>query len=598
MPLPGLVVSEGGPIEPLQRRNGGAVVLLPYPDGLAVDLQADAGRAEGHVSETRAPIRQLDRVHAPIKARLRFATCYHEGMEGQRPADIPRVPFSAEDVDVAAYADLREACLRIGFLPSFRHGMLLNAAMAAPGDEAAVAAIRRATHQEVRRFGVSRPDFDRAVHALESAPRPGAAEPENGERPATPEAWDTAARTAREVALDLVRFAFACGASDLLLDDQENWMEVAVKLAGQKEVLPPIDRAFASALLRAFKEIAGLSTHTSTVWQSGFASVPVSNRRADLRIEITPTVHGESLVARLQDRQLQLDRMRRLPFTDPLQLRIAGACLRQRQGLIIATGPTGHGKTTTLYSCLGQLDRSTLNIRTLEDPVEFTIPWITQIPVGAGTGRSFSEGLKSLLRQAPHVILIGEIRDQAVAQTCIEAVDTGHLILATLHTRDAVGAVARLLDLGATGRQVSGVLSLVIGQRLVRRLCPECRRPVATDPLQARHFEAYALPIPSILHVPGGCPECFGLGERGLVPIFEFLHLPGGSELEEEIARAGRDGFSERAFRARWLELGGSPLVREGLRLAAAGQVAHGEILKYERSPPDCYYTGDDAIDR
>ncbi|MGD1031055.1 MAG: ATPase, T2SS/T4P/T4SS family [Opitutaceae bacterium] len=508
------------------------------------------------------------------------------------------MPFSAEDVDAAAYADLREACLRIGFLPSFRHGILLDVAMVAPEDQAAVAAIRHATHQEVRWFGIDRLDYDRAVRVLEGARQPDTNARGGGECPEPPEAWDTATKSAREIALDLVRFAFAGGASDLILDDQENWMEVAVKLAGRKEILPPVDKAFAPGLLRAFKEIAGLSTHTSTACQSGFASVRVSDRRADLRVEITPTIHGESLVARLQDRELQLDRMRRLPFTDPLQLRIARACLMQRQGLIIATGPTGHGKTTTLYSCLGQLDRSTLNIRTLEDPVEFTIPWITQIPVGAGTGRSFSEGLKSLLRQAPHVILIGEIRDHAVAQTCIEAVDTGHLILATLHTRDAVGAVARLLDLGVTGRQVSSSLSLVIGQRLVRRLCPECRRPVPTDPLQARHFEAYALPVPPVLHVPAGCPACGHRGERGLAPIFEFLHVAGRAELEEEIAGASRERFNEHAFRARWLEHGGSPLVREGLLLAAEGQVAHGEVLKYERSPPDCYYTGDDAIGR
>ena len=517
---------------------------------------------------------------------------------GHPTADFPRVPFSADDVDAAAYEDLREACLRIGFLPSFRRGILLDVAIVAPEDRAAVAAIRHATHQEVRCFGVDRLDFDRAVNALESARRPDPTHSNDGEYLTPPEAWDTVTKTAREIAFDLVRFAFASGASDLLLDDQENWMEVAVKLAGRKEILPPIDKGFAPGLFRALKEIAGLSTHTSTVWQSGFASVRISNRRADLRIEITPTVHGESLVARIQDRDLQLNRMRQLPFTDPLQLRIARTCLMQRQGLVVATGPTGHGKTTTLYSCLGQLDRSALNIRTLEDPVEFTIPWITQIPVGAGTGRSFSEGLKSLLRQAPHVILIGEIRDHAVAQTCIEAVDTGHLILATLHTRDAVGAVARLLDLGVTGRQISGALSLVIGQRLVRTLCPECRRPISPDRPQSRHFEAYALPVPAVLHVPGGCPACGHRGERGLAPIFEFLHVAGCAELEQEIAGASRDRFNEHAFRARWLALGGSPLVREGLRLAADGQVAHGEILKYERSPPDCYYTSDDAIGR
>jgi type II secretory ATPase GspE/PulE/Tfp pilus assembly ATPase PilB-like protein len=282
--------------------------------------------------------------------------------------------------------------------------------------------------------------------------------------------------------------------------------------------------------------------------------------------------------------------MRELPFTDPLQSSVARSCLGQRQGLILATGPTGHGKTTTLYACLGQLDRSTLNIRTLEDPVEFAIPWITQIPVGAGTGRAFSDGLKSLLRQAPHAILIGEIRDPAVAQTCIEAVDTGHLILGTLHTRDAVGAISRLLDLGVTGRQISGALSLVIGQRLVKRLCLACRKSVRPDARQGRHFESYGLAVPDLVFEPRGCADCGGRGERGLIPLFEFLHLGGRAEWEEEIGSASRTAFSEHGFRSRWLELGGSPLVREGLRLVAEGRIAHAEILKYERNPPGCYY--------
>jgi len=200
-------------------------------------------------------------------------------------------------------------------------------------------------------------------------------------------------------------------------------------------------------------------------------------------------------------------------------------------GLIVATGPTGHGKTTTLYACLGQLDRSVLNIRTLEDPVEFAVPWITQIPVGAGTGRSFADGLKSLLRQSPHVILMGEIRDLPVAQTCMEAVDTGHLILATLHTRDALGVMSRLLDFGLTGRQIALSLLLVIGQRLARRLCPHCRRQVPPTSLQARHFEHYGLPPPAALHVPGGCGECGGKGERGMVPVFELFHPAAHDEL-------------------------------------------------------------------
>jgi type II secretory ATPase GspE/PulE/Tfp pilus assembly ATPase PilB-like protein len=468
--------------------------------------------------------------------------------------------------------------------------LLLDVALIAPAKEGMLAAIRRLTHQEVRGFGVSEGDFDRALAVLEEgAAADAAAEParpvDGTEIPRCPETWDTQRHSPREIIGDMVRFAHASGASDLLLDEQEEWMEVAVKIDGQKEILPPIEKMVAAALLKAFKEIAGISTQMVNTWQSGAASFPVAgNRRADLRIEITPTVHGQSLVARLQDRAVQLDRMRRLPFSDPGQLRLAEACLAQTQGLIVATGPTGHGKTTTLYSCLGHLDRSVLNIRTLEDPVEFIVPWITQIPVGSGTGRSFGEGLKSLLRQAPHVILMGEIRDRLVAETCLEAVETGHLIFATLHTRDAIGAISRLLDLGVTGRQVSTALLLSIGQRLVRRLCPHCRRPGKPTSAQARHFEQHRLAVPEILWLPGSCPRCGGLGERGVIPLFELFHPAVHEDLTEQIGRANRESFDERVLRGRWLELGGSPLVREGLRLAAGGHIAHAEVLKHDAS--------------
>ena len=506
------------------------------------------------------------------------------------PVDPPCVPFSADDADPAAYRDLREACLRHGLLPAFRHGLLLDVGMVNPGDEVAVSALRRLTHQEVRRFRIAESDFDRAVASLEGRAEPAA----RGERPSAgegcvvrPEAWDFHGNSPREVAVKLVRFAFAAGASDILLDEQESWMDVSVKLAGRKEMLPPVEKRAAASLLRAFKEISGMSTQETPFPQSGAACIPAGGgRSADLRIEVTPCIHGESLVARVQDRMLQLERMRRLPFAHPWQSATALACLRQSQGLIVATGPTGSGKTTTLYACLGQLDRSTLNIRTLEDPVEFVVPGITQIPVGAGPGQGFEPGLRSLLRQAPDVILLGEIRDRAAAQTCIDAVDTGHLILATLHTRDAVGAVARLLDLGLSGRPVASSLLLSIGQRLVRRLCPACRRPEAPTDLQARHFALHGLPVPPVLQAPGGCARCGGSGELGVAPVFEFFHPAGCDALADLICAADGRSHDERALRARWVESGGSPLAREALLLAGAGEISHAEALRLERNPP------------
>ena len=504
--------------------------------------------------------------------------------------DFARVAFSAADVDLPAYEALKPGCLRLGFLPSFRHGIVLEAAMVTPEREELVRAIRQFTHQEVRRFGISRADFDEAVRTLEGGkvpPDPGESGSDGtGCGDEVPEAWDFQESGARGVAARMVGFAFGSGASDLLLDEQEEWMDVAVKIGGRKEILPPVDRGAAAALLKAFKEMAGLPTHAMDSWLSGAATVALpGGGRADLRIEITPTVHGQSLVARVQDRQRQLARMEVLPFTNPRHLRLATACLGQKQGLIVATGPTGQGKTTTLYSCLGRLDRSALNIRTLEDPVEFIVPWITQIPVGSGTGRGYGDGLRSLLRQAPHVILRGEIRSREVAQTCVEAVDTGHLILATLHTRDAIGVVARLLDLGLTGRQVATSLLLAIGQRLVRRLCPGCRRPVAPTRAQALHFESHGLPAPPIIFEPGACPRCGHRGELGVVPLFELFNPGVGDELEDAIGRSTPATYREDRLRARWIERGGEPLVREGLRLAAAGEISHAEVLGHERRP-------------
>lgn len=255
-------------------------------------------------------------------------------------------PLSAADVDVPAFSDLREACRRLRFLPVFRHELLLQVALAPPAHSGVLAAIRQLTHQEVRAFGISREDFDQALDLLDPVL---VAEPAVGSGPESPprcpESWECHRRGGREVAADLVRFAHASRASDLLLDEQEGWLDVALKVDGRKEMLPPVAKAAAPALLRAFKQMAGISTQSSPAPRSGSASFPVgAGRQADVRLEIIPTVHGESLVARVQDRARQLDRMRQLPFDDPGQRARVEACLAQRQGLILVTGPPAMGR--------------------------------------------------------------------------------------------------------------------------------------------------------------------------------------------------------------------------------------------------------------
>lgn len=492
------------------------------------------------------------------------------------PAPLPLPP---EAIDRRAWEQLKDAAGRLRFLPTFCDGLLLQVAMPHPVDESAVAALRGVTHQEVRPFGVEAKAFATAWAAVCASSPSAQMDVEAAEPEPTLHAWRHAHGPGRALAFEIIAHAHRCGASDILLDDQQEWHDVAMRRFGAKEVLPPVARDVGAALLRACKEMAGLSTSTVLCAQSGAARVAVpAGRRVELRIEVTPTVHGESLVARLQDASRQHDRMQRLPFTDAAQAAEVSACLAQSQGLIVATGPTGHGKTTTLYACLGQLDRSRLNIRTLEDPVEFTVPWITQIPVGAGTGRDFASGLKSLLRQAPHVILLGELRDRAAAQTCMEAVDTGHLLLATLHTRDAVGVVSRLLDLGLTGRQIAAGLRLAIGQRLLPRLCGRCRRPVALTAADRSAFAAWELPAPAQVFEPGGCPVCGARGEDGAIPVFE-LFRPGRDEaIEGVIAAADVAHFSERDLRRRWRAAGGTPLARSALELVARGDVSMSHV--------------------
>jgi type IV pilus assembly protein PilB len=493
------------------------------------------------------------------------------------------IPLRCADVDAITFGKNIDLFTRLQCLPTLSEGILLQLGMVDPYSEYAFVEIRNHTHQEVRAFGITLNDFETALTALNSNLVPCAEiliQKSMSERPKT---WGEYSH-ARSLVLEIIRLAFNIGASDVFIDQQELWTEVAMKVSGQKEILPPLVKDVGCAAIKAVKEMAGITTQGSQSWQSGFARCAIEDKWAELRVEITPTVHGESVVARIQNRSLQIERMKKLPFYTTDHRILAEQCLAQRQGLILATGPTGHGKTTTLYSCLGQLDHARLNIRTLEDPVEFTIPWITQIPVGSGTPRTYADGLKSLLRQAPHVILMGEIRDAEVAQTCIEAVDTGHLILATLHTRDVIGVVSRLMDLGLSGRCISTALSLVISQRLMRKLCPECKEQKKVDELQSRYFRRYDLVVPDFLWVGKGCRACGGMGEKGVIPVFELLKLSSHFGMATELAKSDRKSFDETKLRHLWLNSGGLPLMREALLRVSSSEISFKEAIKYDFS--------------
>jgi general secretion pathway protein E/type IV pilus assembly protein PilB len=324
-------------------------------------------------------------------------------------------------------------------------------------------------------------------------------------------------------------------------------------LVGAADVPPTL----APAVVSRLKLLGGLALDERRLPQDGRARVRLEGRDLDLRISSVPTEHGESLAVRLLEPEAPRRGLAELGLDadDEAVLRRA---LRAGDGLVLVTGPTGAGKTTTLYACLHELNRPGRKILTVEDPVEYRLPGVSQVAVHPAGGMTFAAALRAFLRQAPNVVMVGEIRDAETAALALHAALTGHLVLSTLHTGDAVGAVARLLDLGARPALVAAALRATVAQRLVRRVCGDCSRPV---PLAAHEAAALGLgpaeAAGAALRRGAGCAACGGTGHRGRVGVFEVL--PCDDALRARIAAgAGPAELRAAATAAGWRPLAGS----------------------------------------
>ena len=503
-----------------------------------------------------------------------------------RVRNIPLVELEVSHVDQGAFDELAQLCRRYKVLPTYSKGMVLVLAMLRPWDEAILVRLRQTTHQEIRTIGIRSVVFERLLARLNAMQLKRLDEKKKAdagrvvrvvERPVS---WNLRDRPMRKVVDEIIRLAADLSASDIILTPGPDWLDIRIKASGKTEVLPPCEQSFAQPLLRAFKETAGMSVRETRAIQNGKADVDIPGHgEYELRLATSPTVFGESLVARLQNRREQLERMQKLPFVGK-NLEIVQAALLQKQGMFITTGPVNSGKTTLMYSCLRQIDPSTHNIRTLEDPPEINLPWVGQIPVDDRTDVNFSAGLKSLLRQSPDVILVGEIRSPEVCQTAIEAVLTGHLIFCSIHATDALGVVPRLLDLGVSGHKIAASLLIVIGQRLVPALCPSCRAKTGVTPEMGRHFGVHGLPVPEFAFEPVGCPKCDNTGYRGRVPLFEMV-CPNDA-MRETISDASNEHFARSRLYKEWNEAGGAPLGRHALLRVASGEIDYPEAQKHD----------------
>jgi general secretion pathway protein E len=319
----------------------------------------------------------------------------------------------------------------------------------------------------------------------------------------------------------LVRDAFDAGASDIHLEAERTGLTARFRMDGVLAPAPEAPAELHQAVVSRIKLLAELDISERRRPQDGRIRVRLESRELDLRVSTVPTMFGESVVLRLLDRGGRPVRPGELGMQPAVLARLE-ALARRPSGMLLVTGPTGSGKTTTLYAALGLRDARAEKIITVEDPVEYQLAGVTQVPVHAHAGVSFGSALRSILRQDPDVVMVGEMRDPETAEIAVQAAMTGHLVFSTLHTNDAVGALPRLLDLGVPDYLVAAAVDGILAQRLVRRVCEGCRE-VYDPPRDAVRRVAGDDPLPPVFLRGAGCPACRGTGYRGRTGVYELL---------------------------------------------------------------------------
>jgi type II secretory ATPase GspE/PulE/Tfp pilus assembly ATPase PilB-like protein len=365
---------------------------------------------------------------------------------------------------------------------------------------------------------------------------------------------------------DIIRRGVELGATDIHIEPLDDVIRVRYRIDGLLTDGPSFPKTAQSALISRVKILSTLDIADSRLPQDGRTRLKFGGRSIDLRVSTFPTMHGEDIVLRILDRgrvQLQLDRLG-IEADDLLLFRTA---LQKPHGLIPVTGPTGSGKTTTLYASLAELNTGDRAIITLEDPIEYEMPQIRQSQVNVRAGLTFASGLRSILRHDPNVILVGEIRDEETMQIALSASLTGHLVLTTVHTTTAAGTIPRLLDMGAEPFVVASAVSMFVSQRLIRVLCAACKQKVDMPLAVRRRFGLED----ATLYGPRGCAACRGSGYKGRMAIYEIL--PMSPDIVTAIYERTPPDQIQR-------DSGRPTLLMDGMRKVRAGLTTLDEILR------------------
>ena len=379
-------------------------------------------------------------------------------------------------------------------------------------------------------------------------------------------------------------------ASDVHIEPQKASVIVRYRIDGIMSEILKTDRHVHASLVSRIKIMAGMDISIRRAPQDGRARVRFNQKPYDLRVSTIPTSYGEKVTIRLLDSDSGKVQLEQLGFADG-DLQAVLEAIRRPQGIFLVTGPTGSGKSSTLYACLNRLNSPEVNIITVEDPVEFEIDGINQVQIHTKAGITFAAGLRSILRQDPDIVMVGEIRDTETARIAFQAAQTGHLVLSTLHTNDAPSTVVRLLDLGIEDFLINGSLLAVIGQRLVRKICPACKVLDPVSPQLMRQIQAYIVEGPEPVFYKGkGCDACQYSGYRGRMGLFEVLRMT--PSLKSVIV--GR--VSDVAVRQAAEREGYRPLAADGIQKALAGMTTLAEVFRV--APPDAQAGTDTLIQK
>lgn len=392
--------------------------------------------------------------------------------------------------------------------------------------------------------------------------------------------WKSLSSTDNEYSQPVVRLidsiltdAVKRGASDIHFEPEANFLRIRYRIDGMLRQIRALHKSYWPAMTVRIKVLSGMNIAEMRAPQDGRIGLSVSGRAVDFRVASQPTIHGENIVLRILDRQKGIVPLEDLGLGDEhlhqLKLMIA-----RPEGIILVTGPTGSGKTTTLYSVLNHINAEGIHIMTLEDPVEYPMALVRQTSVSETAKLDFANGIRSMMRQDPDVILVGEVRDNETAEMAFRAAMTGHQVYTTLHTNSALGAIPRLLDIGVLPDIMAGNIIGIVAQRLVRRLCEHCKSPYHAENHETRLFGNLIESERPLLFKATGCSLCDFQGYRGRIAIIELLRID--PTLDELIARRA----TTHEIRNRALTQGFSPLAEDGLRRVLSGATSLEELAR------------------